>query len=147
MCLHVSRVFGCSFPVWGLFDGLSLFFVPFQSRAREKKKKRGVTQQYMKVYLSCTFASIRRCSAFQTVVYLIFKFFVYFSLVFRVFFTVATDSANRSHAFIYIRNRNVISTTARTTLECKALEQRWWDSLALGTPSSRDQGDRSERDN
>ena len=50
------------------------------------------------VYLSCTFASIRRCSAFQTVVYLIFKFFVCFSPVFRVFFTVATDSACRSHA-------------------------------------------------
>ena len=37
MCLHVSRVFGCSFSGLGLFDGLGLFFVPFQSRAREKK--------------------------------------------------------------------------------------------------------------
>ena len=36
MCFHGSRVFGCSFSGQGLFDGLALFYVPFQSRAREK---------------------------------------------------------------------------------------------------------------
>jgi hypothetical protein len=32
MCLHVSRVFGCSFSVRGLFDGLGVFLF---SRARD----------------------------------------------------------------------------------------------------------------
>ena len=49
MCLHVSRVFGCSFSGQGLFDGLGLFHVPFQSRAREKKEeKRGGEKKKIK---------------------------------------------------------------------------------------------------
>ena len=44
MCLHVSRVFGCSFSVEGVFDGLGLFFVPFQSRARENLGNKKLSQ-------------------------------------------------------------------------------------------------------
>ena len=77
MCSHVSRVFGCSFTGQGLFDGLGLFYVPFQSRVRGEKKEK--EKSIFSITTSTKFAIL--CTAL----------FLLFSSSFFFFFSRARD--------------------------------------------------------
>ena len=88
------------------------------------------------------FVFIKGVAPSQTVVCLILRIFVCFSPVFRVFFTVATDSTRRSHAEHSFRANKIFSalssnvhiTSTRTTFSPRAPTTPWlWGHWVVGS--------------